>query len=66
MKREELDKIIAEVFEAERRLFTGRRGCIERGSVDISDFSHCGNEECPSCNRHQEVLREVINEQLKE
>lgn len=41
-----------------QRVIIGKRGCITRGWVDIYDFSHCGNKECPSCNRMIEALKD--------
>jgi len=60
MNREELRELITAVFKGgkivqEERTLIGMRGCIERGGVDIGDFSHCGNEECSSCNNLKDL-----------
>lgn len=49
----------------ERKL-TGFRGCIIRGGIDMNDFSHCGNEKCVSCNRHRDVLQNVMEKFVSE
>lgn len=45
------------------RTFKGYRGCIERGSVSLDDFSHCGNKNCISCNNHRDALKDEIEKQ---
>lgn len=66
--KEDIEKACEEVlrrhkFESSR--IRGLRGCITRGAVDINDFSHCGNNDCPSCNLYTKTFINSVNN-LKE
>lgn len=64
---EQVSKTVKEFFntiEPNQRAIVGKRGCVKRGWVNISDFSHCGDDECPSCNAMSKALKEEI-ESLK-
>lgn len=40
------------------REFKGFRGCLERGLVDVNNFSHCGDNKCESCNIVNRIFKE--------
>ena len=48
------------------RQISGKRGSTTRGWVDIMDFSHCGDERCPSCNQARKALKDAMAEQMSE
>lgn len=62
--KEDISNIVNELFKNidkdTKRVIRGRRGCIVRGSVDLQDFSHCGNNTCPSCNMMKQALEDEI------
>lgn len=64
MKKEDIRKAIEEVLNSPKpqteRKFKGVRGCITYGRKDINDLSHCGNEECPSCNLVTKAMEDTL------
>lgn len=46
----------------ENNRLKGARGCIIRGAVSLDDFSHCGDEKCPSCNMVNETLSDAFTD----
>jgi len=68
MKKEDIRKAFEEVFNNSKtqteREFKGVRGCITYRYKDIMDFSHCGNEECPSCSLVTKAFREEVERQI--
>lgn len=66
MKKEDIRKAFEEVFNSQKlqteRKFKGVRGCITYGYKDINDFTHCGNEECPSCNLVRVAMENVLTQ----
>lgn len=65
MEREQLEKIVHEVFNKpepikERNIRFS--GCITYGYLDIEKFFHCGNMDCPTCNKFQEAFKKLVNE----
>jgi len=65
MTKEELSKLTNEVFNqvhsTEERKIVLYRGCLERGFTQ--EVYHCGNEECLSCNRLSEAVKEEAQRQ---
>lgn len=61
--KEDILKACEEVFKKHKieSRIRGLRGCITRGSIDINDFSHCGNKDCPSCNLYNRAFSNTIN-----
>ncbi len=66
MKKEDIRKVIEEVFNRPKpqteRKFKGVRGCITYGLKYMDDLSHCGNEECPSCNLVTKAMEDVLTQ----
>jgi hypothetical protein len=68
ISREDLRKAVDELFtqpKPNERRISGARGCIIRGWVDVMDFSHCGDESCPSCNMMSEALNREMTTLFK-
>ena len=70
MKKEDLQEYVNYIFKQNENIPKKERYvrvhmyCKTYGLNNITNFNHCGDEECPSCNLMRKALKEEIERQI--
>lgn len=71
MKKEDLEEYINYMFKQNENISKKERYvraymyCKTYGLNNITNFNHCGNEECAGCNSFTETITKVFKEEVE-